>query len=104
LNRDAILRAADWLEANPDKHITGDLATTDLGTPVSPTSSRATCFCALGRIAKEAGVHVIPRISGYEPIQKAAGLTFDQSSDIWSMNDTASSKTTVITYLRKLAA
>lgn len=48
--------ALDWLEANPDKHIKSMLARISRhGYEVSPLSPVATCFCALGRIAKESG-------------------------------------------------
>ncbi len=52
--------ALDWLEANPDKHIKNRLALSARGGPeVSPIDPSATCFCALGRIAKESGVQDI---------------------------------------------
>lgn len=47
--------ALDWLEANPAKHIKNILARDQRGYEVSPLSPMATCFCALGRIAKESG-------------------------------------------------
>lgn len=48
--------ALDWLEAHPAKHIKNILARDKRGHEVSPLDSSATCFCALGRIAKESGV------------------------------------------------
>lgn len=48
--------ALDWLEANPDKHIKNVLARKARNSyEVSPLHPSATCFCALGRIAKESG-------------------------------------------------
>lgn len=48
--------ALDWLEANPDKHIGGALAKEKLGGKVvSVQSEQADCFCAIGRIAHDAG-------------------------------------------------
>lgn len=49
-------RAVAWLQKNPDRHITGDLALTKKGTRTIPTRSSAYCFCFLGRVAKEAGL------------------------------------------------
>jgi len=51
-------RAADWLEANRDKHITGQLALTTDGHIVPPADPKADCFCALGRLAKELSINV----------------------------------------------
>lgn len=48
--------ALDWLEANPDKHIGGALAKEKAGgKDVSVQSEQADCFCAIGRIAHDAG-------------------------------------------------
>ncbi|MGN6819447.1 MAG: hypothetical protein ACTHJR_12325 [Sphingomonas sp.] len=52
----AALRAADWLEANPDRHVRGLLAATQKGYEVKPLDREAECFCALGRLAKEADI------------------------------------------------
>lgn len=49
----AATRAADWLAANPDKHIARSLAIDADGVKVPPTSDKAECFCALGRFARE---------------------------------------------------
>jgi len=46
-------RAADWLEANPDRHTTGALARTKEGQLCDPTGPDAYCFCAVGRIQYE---------------------------------------------------
>ena len=48
--------ALNWLEANPDKHIGGALAKEKAGGKVvSVQSEQAGCFCAIGRIAHDAG-------------------------------------------------
>jgi len=49
----AAARAADWLAANPTKHIARSLAIDAAGRKVAPTSDKAECFCALGRFARE---------------------------------------------------
>lgn len=53
---DAIVRALDWLEAHPEKHIAHKLAEDDDGCYTAPTGVYAVCFCALGRIVKEADI------------------------------------------------
>ena len=52
----AAARAADWLEANPTKHIVGILATDTAKREVSYSDPHAECFCALGRLGKELGL------------------------------------------------
>lgn len=49
----AMAKAADFFEANPDKRIVDNLAETERGEVVQPSDPRACCFCALGRIAYE---------------------------------------------------
>ena len=51
--RAAAVRAADWLEANPTKHIRGALTRNDRGRPTRLTNPDATCFCAVGRLSYE---------------------------------------------------
>lgn len=46
-------KALDWLDANPDKHITGTLAEDAKGEDVSPIDPTAECFCILGRMVIE---------------------------------------------------
>ena len=53
--RDAAGRAADWLEANPTKHITFALALDAYGNAVPFAAPEAACFCALGRLGYETG-------------------------------------------------
>jgi hypothetical protein len=109
LNRTAILAAADWLEANPDKHISVELARTADGGRCSPNASVATCFCALGRIAVEAGYEV-PMYSRAQMsnIGDAVGLSHEQVSTIWVANDSnptvGKGSGAVIPLLRSIAA
>jgi len=60
----AIMRhAADWLEANPDRHITDDMALTKDGVRCATHVPDAYCFCAVGRIrheVKELGIYRRP--------------------------------------------
>lgn len=46
----AMIDAADWLEANPDKHTTGAAARDANGAPIRAHLSDAVCFCAMGRV------------------------------------------------------
>lgn len=49
-----VVKALDWLEANPRLHITGTMATAGAdGMAVDANSPAATCFCAMGRILHE---------------------------------------------------
>lgn len=54
--RTIINRALDWLAAHPQNHIEGTYATTLRGAKTNPGSHGAVNFCALGRIAHEAGI------------------------------------------------
>lgn len=51
--KEGLIAAADWLEANPDRHIQGFLATDASGNGCHPTSPAAECFCAIGRVSHE---------------------------------------------------
>jgi hypothetical protein len=54
--RKQIDKALNWLEANPQRHITGTMATTGPdGMAIDANSPGATCFCAMGRILHEMG-------------------------------------------------
>ena len=53
MDEQLINRALDWLEANPDNHIIGMMASIDGEIATHPTDPNATCWCALGRIAYE---------------------------------------------------
>jgi len=77
--RAAAKRAADWLKANPDKHIGFRLAEAANGTSVPPTSVFADCFCAVGRLACELNS------SDYHGVYRAIGST--ETDDLYSAND-----------------
>lgn len=53
----AVAKAADWLEANPDKHIQGRYAVDDYGNGVH--AAYAKCMCAIGAVACQMGASVI---------------------------------------------
>lgn len=52
---ETVYRTLAWMEANPDKTITGTLATDAEGKKCRPYKPEATCFCFLGRLVVEAG-------------------------------------------------
>jgi hypothetical protein len=125
MNKEAIRRAADWLEANPDKHMAAFYAANAAGDYVGPNHPDAECFCAIGRIAKECGeaptsMHGVDRdnrrwfyhISGLDGTQFAAIVklndAINERYDVDTM-ETAEKplwrgNPDVIPYLRKLAA
>lgn len=52
--RSKVDKALNWLEANPQRHITGTMATVGPdGMAIDANSPAATCFCAMGRILHE---------------------------------------------------
>jgi hypothetical protein len=73
------MAAIDWLEANPDKQLTGMYAGRDDKSYCSYRSEEATCFCVLGRIAKEAEIRSIHIIT---PYMKLIGVHDDDVSDL----------------------
>lgn len=75
------MTAIDWLEANPDKHITGMFAQTEERAYCSTRSPEAACFCVLGRVAKEVEMSSITAIT---PYMRIIGVEDD---DIFDMND-----------------
>lgn len=80
-------RALDWLEANPDKHIRGEPAQNKYGMGCDPLAPSATCFCAIGRIAKEADLE---GVANHRPLETAKRVLEEiRVSDnyVWSMND-----------------
>lgn len=86
---EALRKTADFFDANPDKRVTGELARTDSGRSVSPWDPEATCWCALGRFAVEAGELVPEKTDrvGYayeliSPLLKGVSLI-----DIFAAND-----------------
>lgn len=56
----AIADAINWLRANPDRHIRGELAVDAEGRCCMPNAPEAECFCVLGRIAKELDINYYP--------------------------------------------
>lgn len=85
--RTALIRAADWLEANPDRHIQGRLAADEFGTPCTVDAPRAECFCAVGRVAREYGLSGTTSVyTNLDDAFKQAGA--DRGSvDIFHTND-----------------
>lgn len=96
----AVLRALDWLEANPDRHATGNMAYDEYGNVVSVLDRYAYCFCTLGRIAKECNItderkwtvdspYSFTPVSSTRPIFDAIGFDNpdDVFSDIMAIND-----------------
>lgn len=105
--KDALLRTANWLEANPDKHIIGHCAETAGGITADVGDPAACCFCAVGRLAKELGVG-LDRISPFEEVQEVLtdeGLDIECAT-IYGVNDASWGRRgnpRVIILLRKLA-
>lgn len=75
------MAAIDWLEANPEKRLTGMYAATVDGHYVRHRHPDAACFCVLGRIAKESALHNISHIT---PFMQTIGVEDD---DVADMND-----------------
>lgn len=95
--KQAAARAADWLEANPNNHITGRAAEDAEGEIVPTTSRKACSFCAIGRLAVELR---LPDIStNYHPLYKVIGTR--EATDIYSRND--ADKRQGLAALRELA-
>lgn len=86
MNKKAILRAADWLEANPDKHIAEYFALDVDGNMVEPLDERACYFCAVGRLIREVGC--IPSYgSRKDAVTRATGVRFDTLDKLLEIND-----------------
>lgn len=75
------MAAIDWLEANPDKHLTGMYAGTVDKQYTGVHAENAVCFCVLGRIVKESGIQNLHQITAY---MRIIGVEDDDVSD---MND-----------------
>lgn len=85
--KQAIIDAADWLSANPERHIRGELAIDDKGLSCDVSNPNAQCFCAVGRVAHEYGLSGTVQI--YADIDRAlrtAGATLTSGS-IYRAND-----------------
>lgn len=114
----ALRRAADWLQANPDKHISGHLAEDAKHRPLpSPFDPKAECFCAFGRYMVELGEpariayeHATPEsrdLGVYQYIKQSYGVDF---TEVYTRNDrkdhdrdVRKASPHVIPYLRGLA-
>ncbi len=90
---DAISKAVEWGRANPDK-IVDRLAKDSSGARVGPQRPEATCFCALGRVAKELGEDyptaerpVDSTIDIALVISEALGLGYDRVRHVARVND-----------------
>lgn len=106
---EALNRAADWLEANPDKHIATQLTERPGANPFDP---RAQCFCAYGRFLKELGTEgekLWATEDVFATVQRRYDIDF---VDVYQRNDRASrscpdgleqGNPVVIPYLRELA-
>jgi hypothetical protein len=117
--RSALLRTADWLEANRDNHITGQFACDAEGREVLPDSSDATCFCALGRLFVEAGMSCDDYDSAWLGLDDVLEPLNTDTTQVYDLNDSYDEKfneslkfkhrahfrgnPAVITYLRELA-
>lgn len=84
--RAAARRAADWLEANPDKHIIGNMAHDEQHNEVPANSPQAMCWCAVGRLAKELDNPAVDLDEGsYAPINEVLGA--ECVTTIFTRND-----------------
>ena len=95
--REAAARAADWLEANPDKQVRFKMAQNKYGDTVSTIDPEASCFCAVGRLAHELELDVF---DDYSPLTDLLGE--DQTRKIYRANDLEPSRG--ILKLRELSA
>ncbi len=84
-NLDAIKRAIAWAEANPDQIISGHLAKDNFGDSVTTGSPYATCFCLVGRIAKETGADVKSTYAGLRTFVMNGDEA--KASVLWMIND-----------------
>lgn len=100
--RAAVRAAADFFEANPDKRTTVALARDKNRFPVSPSSPKATCWCALGRIAKELGLR--ERNGGPESIYHAFRRRGLDYPSVYAVNDRTDDTMRVVNFLRALAS
>jgi hypothetical protein len=85
ITREHITRALNWLAAHPDNHIGVELATNDRGSSRSTLDPEATCFCALGRIAVEAGIDTDDVTGVTKPLEDAQII--DNGDLVWNVND-----------------
>lgn len=112
MNRAAILRTADWIEANPDKLIAGEFAISEDGRRTDPTGKHAVCFCTVGRLVHETGVKATVAHERQALFPRVTGLSFEILRRLTQINDEVVNSTLLpgaaarkmAAYLRKLAA
>ena len=83
MQRDKMVAALRWLLEHPSSHIGGFLAENAEGVTVTTMSPHATCFCPLGRYAREIGLDTS------ELMYEDYGLTAEQGAETWRTNDRA---------------
>lgn len=90
----AIVKAIDFLDKNPERHIIGDLAIDSNGQDCDPNDPDAQCFCMLGRISHELDLDGYPfdRKKGAKDVAEQLGI--DQST-VFTINDSNYVKGTV---------
>ena len=86
-------KALDWLDANPDKHITGTLAEDENGKSVEPDSPDAQCWCVLGRMVVEGGL-ATSRFATEDPAD--CGISFYPTLDHYTKPFTDANTCSVI--------
>lgn len=84
-NPDAARRAIAWAKANPTKITYGNLAENADGLSVSTLDPRATCFCLVGRVAREAGADVSSTAAGMATFLDLTEP--EEANALWSEND-----------------
>lgn len=84
-NPDAARRALAWAKANPDKIVSGVLATNADGQRVTTRDPDATCFCLVGRIAHEADADVVTTQEGMKTFLD--DINDVEANKLWANND-----------------
>lgn len=110
--KEALLASAKFFEENPTRRITGDFAEDDHQNTVDPRGEEATCWCALGRIIKEAdlpldpgspGEYRNPALDYYQNLWQALRPLGVGPQDVYHLNDDPDVTTDeVVEYLRRL--
>ncbi|MGN6819177.1 MAG: hypothetical protein ACTHJR_10970 [Sphingomonas sp.] len=80
--KQAMIRAADWLEANPDGHARMRMAARESGQIVGTMDPRACRFCALGRMMHELGIDTVNTIDALNLIGDQLGELIYRASDL----------------------
>ncbi len=84
-------KALDWLDANPDKHISGTLAKDSEGHTVEPDAPEAQCWCVLGRMVVEGGLEIATFfVPDTGEINKSFYPTLDQYTKPFTEQNTCS--------------